>query len=215
MNLWHGTVRTGPCWAPSASPSSTGSSFYAPQSFRVPRCEDAKSFLPSLKEGRPVGVPYAQPLRAAYERELKEKELERLADVFLIADEDKSGTLELDEFLRSANHPICSRILRSLFQLQPHDAPRVFLALDLQGQGRIALKDFINVCRMLLYEIDEGQVVTPKVIREAIVHHTGLPAMTEALKKHLTPAYVGKLGRRQLHAAGAAMIKPTSLSPRF
>lgn len=104
-----------------------------------------------------VGVIVENTLTAAANNEEKIKKqqerdrartLEYLREIFELADEDKSGTLELEEFQRSLEDPEVLKKLR-LVDLPVEEAQALFMVLDADGSGSLSVDEFIGGCLRL------------------------------------------------------------------
>lgn len=104
-----------------------------------------------------VGVIVENTLTAAANNEEKIKRqqekdrartLEYLREIFELADEDKSGTLELEEFRNALEDPEVLKKLR-MVDLPVQEAEALFMVLDADGSGSLSVDEFIGGCLRL------------------------------------------------------------------
>merc|ERR1719473_1034123 len=82
-------------------------------------------------------------------KKMQEKErtrvLQHLRDIFLIADEDGSGTLTLEEFEQALKKPDIENRLK-LIELETKNAMELFYILDHDGSKELSVDEFIGGC---------------------------------------------------------------------
>jgi len=82
-------------------------------------------------------------------KKMQEKErtrvLQHLRDIFLIADEDGSGTLTLEEFEAALKKPDIENRLK-LIELETKNAMELFYILDHDGSKELSVDEFIGGC---------------------------------------------------------------------
>jgi voltage-gated sodium channel len=84
----------------------------------------------------------------AKEERSKRAELDGLKEIFVLADEDGSNSLNVDEFLASMRNEDILWKMRSL-DLPIDDAARLFSVIDGEGSRELTLEEFIDGCTKL------------------------------------------------------------------
>ncbi|CAE6968933.1 Scn11a [Symbiodinium natans] len=82
------------------------------------------------------------------EREIKEKYVRELQDLFLEMDEDASGTLTAEEMQQLVKDPKMSAYFSAL-GFEAHDCIRLFSLLDTDGSGSVDIEEFLDGCLRL------------------------------------------------------------------
>eukprot|EP00929_Paragymnodinium_shiwhaense_P021892 TRINITY_DN14150_c0_g1_i1.p1 TRINITY_DN14150_c0_g1~~TRINITY_DN14150_c0_g1_i1.p1 ORF type:complete len:521 (+),score=171.08 TRINITY_DN14150_c0_g1_i1:142-1704(+) len=82
------------------------------------------------------------------EERARNAELESINEIFVLADVDGSGDIDLEEFIRACHDPDVQWRLRQL-ELPVGDAARLFDILDGSGTRCLSKKEFMDGCRKL------------------------------------------------------------------
>lgn len=86
---------------------------------------------------------YQAPFDTAYEKIAHARQLRKLESLFYEADEDGSGTLELDEFKNALKHaPIRKAFAR--LGIQRHQSELVFKTFDVKKTGELSIQEFMH-----------------------------------------------------------------------
>jgi len=97
--------------------------------------------------GRPISVDtsYHSPFEVAYHRIAKQRNLRRLADLFVEADTDGSMELSMDEFREALRKPRIQRIFSTL-GIQPHQSELVFKSMCQHKDpgAELSIQEFIQ-----------------------------------------------------------------------
>eukprot|EP00927_Polykrikos_kofoidii_P032431 TRINITY_DN27633_c0_g1_i2.p1 TRINITY_DN27633_c0_g1~~TRINITY_DN27633_c0_g1_i2.p1 ORF type:complete len:301 (+),score=65.09 TRINITY_DN27633_c0_g1_i2:51-905(+) len=121
-----------------ARTASEGSLFSPPLAQRIESTWAIGGRKARMQEKRPhahrLQQYYGAPFDTAYEQIAKERNLRLLESLFYEADEDGSGTMDLDEFTKSLNNDNIKAAFSRL-GIQPHQSELVFKTLGMQKQG--------------------------------------------------------------------------------
>lgn len=83
------------------------------------------------------------PFDISYELIAKQRNLRLLESLFYEADEDGSGTMDLDEFTKSLNNEKIKAAFSRL-GIQPHQSELVFKTLDVHKRGELSIGEFMD-----------------------------------------------------------------------
>jgi hypothetical protein len=91
----------------------------------------------------------------AYVTIAQKQNLRRLESLFTSADEDRSGQLDLAEFMQALNNPQIREGFSRL-GIQPHQSELVFRTLDAKNEGSLSITAFLEGLAKLIGCLDFG-----------------------------------------------------------
>lgn len=179
------------------------------------------------------------PFDVSYEVIAKQRNLRLLESLFYEADEDGSGTMDLDEFTKSLNNEKIKAAFARL-GIQPHQSELVFKTLDVHKTGELSIGEFMGGLTNIVGSLDfsmQANELDVEMLRPGNVkrRQSREAAQQEALNKQarksassasLPPlegskggfrnakAYEDQLHRAFVHAALAQALHPATASSK-
>jgi len=93
------------------------------------------------------------PFDISYELIARARNLRVLESLFFEADEDGSGTMDLDEFTKSLNNEKIKAAFSRL-GIQPHQSELVFKTLDVHKRGELSIGEFMGGLQEVVGDLD-------------------------------------------------------------
>lgn len=97
----------------------------------------------------------------------RERTLEYLREIFEEADQDKSGSLDIEEFRNAMDDPVVQRKLR-LIEVPVSEAEELFRILDADGEGSLSIDEFIGGCLRLKGEAKSKDLLAVQMSVECL-----------------------------------------------
>jgi len=165
---------------------------------------------------------YQSPFDVSYEKIAQERNLRLLESLFYEADEDGSGTMDLDEFTKS----LCNDNIRDAFSrlgIQPHHSDFVFRTLDVKKKGELSISEFMDGLHGIAGSLDfnaqakelDIENLRPGKRNKNTEAHAGSAAMKKASSTTTLPSLTSSIGNssQQLHRAFVHSALAQALHP--
>lgn len=139
------------------APGSTATLFSPPLKQRIDSTWTIGGKKARMLEKRPYTHKLTQyfhaPFDVSYEVIAKQRNLRLLESLFYEADEDGSGTMDLDEFTTSLNNEKIKAAFARL-GIQPHQSELVFKTLDVHKTGELSIGEFMGGLTNIVGNLD-------------------------------------------------------------
>lgn len=160
---------------------------------------------------------YQSPFDRSYAKIFQEKNLRLLESLFYEADEDGSGTMDVDEFTKS----LCNENIRDAFSrlgIQPHQSDLVFRTLDVKRAGELSIQEFMDGLHTIVGELDfsaQAKELDIESLRPARRKKDGSEATNGSGhdKSGGLPAIISGGSQQQLHRAFVHSALAQALHP--
>eukprot|EP00929_Paragymnodinium_shiwhaense_P011906 TRINITY_DN11829_c0_g1_i1.p1 TRINITY_DN11829_c0_g1~~TRINITY_DN11829_c0_g1_i1.p1 ORF type:complete len:259 (-),score=70.40 TRINITY_DN11829_c0_g1_i1:351-1127(-) len=171
------------------------------------------------------------PFDVSYEVIAKQRNLRLLESLFYEADEDGSGTMDIDEFTTSLNNEKIKAAFARL-GIQPHQSELVFKTLDVHKTGELSIGEFMGGLTNIVGSLDfsmQANELDVKLLRpgkrkkskqqeeeekQKAAMRRSSSTMLPPLEGAGTKAQSDQLHRAFVHAALAQALHPATASKR-
>jgi len=152
---------------------------------------------------------------SAASSEKEKRVLSTLEKIFDDIDNDKSGCLNLEEFMKLMDHKDIGVCLQSL-DIPPSHANHLFQMIDADGSGTVEIHEFLSGCDRLQGTLKALDFATFKVDNDhAIARMDSFIGKMEDYMNRMDPYQTGGLGSSDFGKAGDSPNQPKSLIQCF